>query len=111
MSFYRELKVVMIAALGLLAYLILASAVMIAMYLNLGMTAFLVVWLVVLLIPINFALCSLFCIIAYRYKEKKYQEIKEHLTELSELTMEQEEPSELERKRERKTLKVSSESV
>ena len=86
MSFDKELRVVMISALGLLAYLAVASAVMILIHSYFGMTPFIVAWLVVLLIPLNFAICSLLCILFYRRKEKNFKEIKEHLTELSDLT-------------------------
>ena len=88
MSFDKELKVVMISALGILVYLLIASGIMLAIYSSFGTTAFLVAWLVVLLIPVNFALCSLICIIFYKRKEKNYNEIKEQLTELSELAVE-----------------------
>ena len=86
MSFDKELRVVMISALGLLAYLSVASAAMIFVHNNHGMTPFIVAWIVVLLIPLNFAVCSLMCIVFYRKKEKNFKEIKEHLTELSDLT-------------------------
>ena len=88
MSFDKELKVVMISAIGILVYLLIASGIMLAIFTNFGMTAFLVTWLVVLLIPVNFALCSLVCIIFYKKKEKNFNEIKEQLTELSELAVE-----------------------
>ena len=86
MSFDKELKVVMIASLGLLAYLGIASAVMGAIHYAYGQTAFLVAWLVVLIIPANFALCSLVSIVFYKRKEKNFNEVKEHLTKLSDLS-------------------------
>ena len=86
MSFDKELRVVMISALGLLAYLSIASAAMILIHINFGMTPFIVAWIVVLLIPLNFAICSLLCIVFYRKKERNFKEIKEQLTELSDLT-------------------------
>jgi len=85
MSFDKELRVVMIAALGLLAYLSVASAAMIFVHNNFGMTPFIVAWLVVLIIPLNFVICSILCIVFYRRKEKKFKEVKEQLTELSDL--------------------------
>ena len=106
MSFDKELRVVMISAIGIFAYLIVASAIMAAIYTNFGMEPFLVAWLVVLIIPVNFAICSLICIVFYRKKEKNFKAIKEHLNELSELTFE------VEKKREDKTsgrAKASSE--
>ena len=84
----------MISALGLLAYLLAASGIMAVIFYNVGDAAvireasILVAWLVVLLIPANFALCSLMCIIIYKRKERSFNEIKEHLNELSELTIE-----------------------
>ena len=88
MSFDKELRVVMISALGILAYLLAASAVMAAVYFKMGMDAFLVAWLVIVLIPVNFILCSILCIIFYKKKEKNYNKIKEQLTELSDLAIE-----------------------
>ncbi|MCL1983600.1 MAG: hypothetical protein FWG53_11030 [Clostridiales bacterium] len=94
MSFDKELKVVLISALGLLAYLLAASGVMAVILYSVGNSSLfaeasvLVAWLVVLLIPANFALCSLTCIIIYKRKERSFNEIKEHLNELSELTIE-----------------------
>jgi len=85
MSFDKELRVVMIAALGLLAYLSVASAAMIIVHVNFGMTPFIVAWLVALIIPLNFVICSMLCIVFYRRKEKKFKEVSEQLTELSDL--------------------------
>jgi len=90
MSFDRELRFVMIFSLGLLAYLGAASAIMIGIYSYFGETAFTVAWLVVLIIPLNFALCSLICIVFYRKKEKNYNEVKKQLTELSDLSFDRE---------------------
>ena len=100
MSFDKELRVVMISSLGLLAYLLAASAVMATIYINFGMTPFLVAWLVIVLIPVNFAFCSLLCIIFYHKKEKNYNKIKEQLTELSDLAVE------CEKKREEKATPI-----
>ena len=88
MSFDKELKVVLIASIGIFVYLIAASAIMSAIFFNFGLTPFVVAWLVVLIIPVNFALCSFICIVFYRKKEKNFNKIKEQLTELSELTIE-----------------------
>jgi len=88
MSFDKELRVVMISAIGILAYLIVASAIMATIFVYLGETPFLVAWLVVLLIPLNFALCSFICIIFYRKKERTFNAIKVHLNELSDLAVE-----------------------
>ena len=88
MSFDRELRVVMISALGILAYLLASTAAAYAIHQYFGMTAFLVSWLVVLLIPLNFAICSLTCIAFYKRKEKSFNEIKEQLHELSDMTFE-----------------------
>jgi len=99
MSFDKELRVVMIAALGLLAYLMIASGAMILVHVNFGVTAFFVAWLVVLLIPLNFAICSMLCISFYKKKERKFKEIQDELTELSDLaTMEYEKKPEDEKK-------------
>jgi len=88
MSFDKELKVVMISALGILAYLAMASTVIALVYLNLGETAFFVAWLVIMLIPVNFALCSFLCIVFYRKKERNFNKIREQLTELNDLAIE-----------------------
>ena len=88
MSFDKELKVVMAAALGLFTYLSVASASMIAIETYIGRTAFIVAWMIVLLIPLIFAICSFLCIAIYKRKEKNFKEIKAHLTELSDLTLE-----------------------
>jgi uncharacterized membrane protein len=98
MSFDKELRVVMISSIGILAYLLVASAVMYGIFTSFGEQAFMVAWLVILLIPLNFALCALLCIIFYKKKEKNFNEIKEHLTELSDLTIE------CEKKREEKVV-------
>jgi len=87
MSFDKELRVVMISSLGILAYLLVASGIMAIVFLNLGETAFMVAWLVVILIPVNFALCSLICIVFYKKKEKSFIAIREHLSELSDLVV------------------------
>jgi len=88
MSFDKELRVVMISAIGIFVYLIVASVIMSAIYLNFGEVAFLVAWLIVLIIPVNFAICSFICLVFYRKKERSFNRIKEQLNELSELTIE-----------------------
>ena len=88
MSFDKELKVVMIASIGIFAYLIASSAIMAVIYINFDVTPFLVAWLIVLIIPINFTVCSFICIAFYRRKERSFNKIKEQLNELSELTIE-----------------------
>jgi len=88
MSFDKELRVVLIASIGIFVYLIAASAIMSAIYFNFGGTPFVVAWLVVLIIPVNFAICSFICLAFYRKKERSFNKIKEQLTELSELTIE-----------------------
>ena len=88
MSFDKELRVVMISSIGIFVYLIAASAIMLSIYLNFGETPFYVAWLIVLIIPINFALCSFICIVFYRKKERKFNAIKEHLNKLSDLALE-----------------------
>ena len=91
MSFNKELKWVMAFSLGMLAYLMVASAAMIFVRgffgEEMGETAFNVAWLVVLIIPFNFAVCSIVCIIIYGRKERKMKEIQEHLTELSDMAV------------------------
>ena len=121
MSFDKELRVVMIAALGLLAYLSVASAAMILVHANFGMTPFIVAWLVVLIIPLNFVICSMLCIVFYRRKEKKFKEVAEQLTELSDMAtyeydkkLEQERKLDYDKKREDKLVhrtKPSSEII
>jgi len=100
MSFDKELRVVMISSIGIFVYLIIASAIMSLIYLNFGEFPFLVAWLVVLLIPINFTVCSLVCMIVYKRKERNFKRIQAQLSELSELTIE------CEKKRDDKTEKI-----
>ena len=113
MSFDKELKVVMVSSLGLLAYLLVASAAMMAIHMYFGITPFRVAWLVVLIIPLNFAVCSMVCIAFYKRKERNFKKIKEQLTELSDLTtFEYDKKFDYDKKREEKTpprAKASSE--
>jgi len=89
MSFDKELKAVMISALGILAYLAIASGVIALVYnAELGPNAIFVAWLVIMLIPVNFILCALLCIIFYRRKERNYAKIREQLNELNDLAIE-----------------------
>ena len=87
MSFDKELKYVRNFALGLLAYMVAASAAMIYVRHLWGDVHFTVAWIIALIIPFNFALCSILCIIFYRKKENKMKEIQEHLTELSDMAV------------------------